>query len=253
MLRRDPHQPSERELTGLADGSLVGHRRARVEALVATSPKLQALVREQRDVLDAIDRAAVCAPRGLRTRVATAPVAVPRRARRIVPAFASAGVVATVAVIVLATIGSGAPTVAQAASLALRPPRAAAPAGNQGALLPRLSAAGLPFPYWKDRFGWRATGVRRDNLSGRSTTTVFYRRARQTIAYTIVSGPALAAPVGARVLVADRIRVTVFRTGRQTVATWLRRDHSCVLSGTGVPGRVLVRLAAFRNHGMIPY
>jgi hypothetical protein len=130
-------------------------------------------VREQRNALDAIDRAAVSAPSGLRTRVARADqVATPRQGRRFVPALASAGVIAAVIAIVLATIESSAPTVAQAASLALRPPTAAAPAGHRGMLLPRLRAAGLPFPYWEDRFGWRATGVRGDRLSGRAATTV---------------------------------------------------------------------------------
>jgi hypothetical protein len=33
----------------------------------------------------------------------------------------------------------------------------------------------------------------------------------------------------------------------------LRRGHTCVLSGVGVPGRVLVRLAAWRGNGTIPY
>src|SRR5579884_303525 len=123
MLRRDPHRPSERELAAFADGSLAGRRRARVEALVADSPDLQALVREQRDALAAIERAAVPAPSGLRARVARADRVVTSRERRpLVPALASAGVIAAVVAIVLATIGSSAPTVAQAASLALRPP-----------------------------------------------------------------------------------------------------------------------------------
>jgi hypothetical protein len=254
MLRRDPHRPSEGELAAFADGSLAGRRRARVAALVADSPPLQALVREQREALAAIDRAAVMAPSGLRARVARAsPVAAPRERRRFVPALASAGVIAAVVAIVLATIGSSAPTVAQAASLALRPPTAAAPAGNRGALLPRLRAAGLPFPYWEDRFGWRATGVRGDRLSGRAARTVFYRRAGRVVGYTIVSGSALATPAGSRVLVRDGTRIELFRASGRTAVTWLRRGHTCVLSGAGVPAGVLIRLAAWRGNGTIPY
>jgi hypothetical protein len=253
MLRRDPHRPSERELAALADGSLAGRRRARVEALVGDSPKLQAVVQEQRDALDAIDRAVVSAPTGLRTRVARADPVVARRARWSVPALASAGVVAVAVAVVLATIGSSTPTVAQAASLALRSPTAAAPAGNRGALLPRLRAAGLPFPYWEDRFGWRAAGVRTDSLSGRSATTVFYRRAGLLVGYTIVAGRALATPAGARVTVRDGTRIELFSVGGRTAVTWPRRGHTCVLSGAGVPGRVLVRLAAWRGDGTIPY
>jgi hypothetical protein len=254
MLRRDPHRPSERELAALADGSLAGRRRARVEALVAGSPTLQAVVREQREVLDAIDRAGLPAPSGLRRRVARAdPATSPRPGRRFAPALASAGVIAAVVAIVIVTIGSGAPTAAQAASLASRPPRAAAPTGNQGAVLPRLRGAGLPFPYWEDRFGWRATGVRTDTLSGRAATTVFYRHAGLLLGYTIISGPALTVPGGAQVIVRDGIRIELFRAGSRTAVTWLRRGHTCVLSGAGAPGRVLVRLAAWRGDGTIPY
>jgi hypothetical protein len=254
MLRRDRHRPSERELAALADGSLAGRRRARLEALVADSPKLQTLVREQRDALDAIDRAALPAPGGLRMRVARAdPATGPRPSRRFVPALASVGVIAVVVAIVIGTVGSGAPTVAQAASLASRPPRAAAPTGNQGAVLPRLRGAGLPFPYWEDRFGWRATGVRRDSLSGRATTTVFYRRAGLLVGYTIISGRALTVPSDAHAIVRDGLRIELFRADGRAAVTWLRRGHTCVLSGAGVPGRVLVRLAAWRGNGTIPY
>lgn len=254
MLRPNPHRPSERELAALADGSLAGRRRARVEALVARSPELEALVREQRVALEAIDRAAVSAPSRLRARVARAgPRAAPGRGRWSVPTLASAGVAAAVVAIVLATVGSGAPTVAQASSLASRPPTGGAPAGNRGALLPGPRAASLLFPYWEDRFGWRATGVRSDSLSGRSATTVFYRHDGLPIAYTIVSGRALAAPASARVIVRDGVRIELFRTGGRTAVTWLRRGHTCVLSGVGVPGPVLVRLAAWRGNGTIPY
>jgi hypothetical protein len=73
------------------------------------------------------------------------------------------------------------------------------------------------------------------------------------VGYTIVSGRALAAPAGARVVVRDGIRIELFRAGGRTAVTWLRRGHACVLSGAGVPGRMLVRLAAWRGNGTIPY
>lgn len=254
MLHHDPDRPSESELAALADGSLSERRRTRVEALVAGSPELQAVVREQRAALDAIHHAAVPAPSRLRARVGRAgPLAAPPRSWGFVPALASAGVIAAVVAVVLATIGSSSPTLAQAASLATRPARSAAPAGNRGALLPRVRAAGLPYPYWEDKFGWRASGVRRDRLSGRSATTVFYSDAGLSVGYTIVSGRALTAPAGSRVTVRDGVRIEVFRMGSRTAVTWLRRGHTCVLSGAGVPGTMLVRLAAWRGSGAIPY
>jgi hypothetical protein len=103
--------------------------------------------------------------------------------------------------------------------------------------------SGLPFPYWEDRFDWRAAGARTDHLAGRVATTVFYRRGAQRVAYTIVSGQPLAAP-------ASHAALSI--AGRQVV-TWLRRGNTCVLSGRGVPVAELVRLAAWRGHGRIPY
>jgi hypothetical protein len=255
MLRRDRNRPSDRDLAALADGSLRGRRREQMETLVAGSPELTAIVREQRDALDAIQHAAVGAPRGLRTRLQRADHAQAARnpTRRLAPALAAAGVLAAVVLVVLTLVGSGTPTVAQAASLALRAPAGVAPAGNRGAVLPRLRAAGLPFPYWEDRFGWKAFGVRHDRLGGRYTTTVFYRRSGRQIGYTIVSGGALAPPSRARVTVRNRVRIQLFAVDGRDAVTWLRHGHTCVLSGAGVPGRVLVRLAAFRSHGAIPY
>lgn len=253
MLRRDLHRPSEGELAALADGSLVGERRAHVEAIVAASPELQATVQEQRRALSAVHAAAIPAPSGLRARVTAAPASAPRSSRRFVPALAAACVVIVALAVVLSTVGSAAPTVAQAAALASRPPTAPAPSVKTGAVLPGLRGAGLPYPYWEDHFGWRATGVRRDRLSGRPATTVFYDREGQRIGYTIVSGRSLAVPGTARVTVSNGTRISVVRVDGRTVATWLRRGHSCVLSGAGVPSGVLVRLAAYRSDGAIPY
>ena len=50
----------------------------------------------------------------------------------------------------------------------------------------------------------------------------------------------------------DGTRLQLFSVGGRTAVTWLRRGHTCVLSGAGVPGRVLLRLAAWRGDGTIP-
>ena len=111
--------------------------------------------------------------------------------------------------------------------------------------LPGPRADGIPFPYWEDRFHWRAIGARTDRLAGRAATTVFYRRGGQTIAYTIVSGQALSAGLHSG--------LGMFSTAKGHVVSWLRRGHTCVLSGRGVPFAALVRLATWRGHGPIPY
>ena len=150
--------------------------------------------------------------------------------------------------------GPAAPTVADAAVLAARAPTALAPAQHgDSATLPRLRGAGLPFPYWEDRFGWKAAGVRRDDLAGRPATTVVYRRAGRRIAYTIVDGAplALGAPAASTVRGTTTLRSLAAR-GRPVV-TWLRRGHTCVLSGDGVPRGALERLAAWTGGGDIPY
>ena len=238
----------ERELTRLADGTLNARSRRRVERVLVTSPELQARLREQRRAVAATRTVAQRerAPIALRLRrPAPAP---PRRARR-TPAFA-AGLAGTAGAVVwsLVALGGGGAglTVAQAATLATRPPvvAVAQPRDDQ-VTLPHLRAAGLPFPYWEDRFHWRATGSRTDLVDGRTLTTVFYRRGDQSIAYTIVSGAALGG--------AARERIVASSTADRQVVSWLRRGHTCVLSGRGVPFAALIRLADWRDHGRIPY
>jgi hypothetical protein len=61
-------------------------------------------------------------------------------------------------------------------------------------------------------------------------TTVFYRRGAHDIAYTIVSGKPLARAPHANGL---------------SAVTWLRRGHTCLLSGRGVTVDALVKLTAW--------
>jgi hypothetical protein len=110
-----------------------------------------------------------------------------------------------------------------------------------------VSGAGLTVPYWEDRFGWKAMGLRRDRLDGRTLTTVFYVRGGHRLAYTIVSGPALPAGLaGAHAAVRAGTRLeTISRAGR-TVVTWRRSGRTCVLSGAGVSAAELVALGSWR-------
>jgi hypothetical protein len=149
--------------------------------------------------------------------------------------------------------GAGDPTVLQAAELAERPARAAAPDPLPGGpvLLDRR-AEGLAFPDWEAKFRWRATGARVDELEGRRATTVFYENPRGArIGYTIVAGPPIAVPDGARPAVREGVRLRSVRRGDRIVVTWLRDGHTCVLSGAGVGRDVLLDLAGWRAKGAI--
>lgn len=245
----------ERDLARLADGTLDPADRERINQRVAGSVELQARLREQRKAVAAARSVAQLerAPFALRMGHGVLAAHAGRRG----PAL-GLGLAGAAGAIVWTFIGLGggqaALTVAQAATIAVRPATTvlAEPSGDN-VTLPRLRAAGLPFPYWEDRFGWHATGVRTDRLDGRTLTTVFYRSGAQRIAYTIVAGAALPSVTGARTAVRAGTLLATSTTGGRDVVTWLRQGHTCVLSGAGVPLGALVKLATWRGHGRIPY
>ncbi|HEY4827885.1 MAG TPA: hypothetical protein VIH85_14010 [Solirubrobacteraceae bacterium] len=236
--RRPRMRPSvlERDLTHLADDTLEPGRRELVERLVASAPELQERLREQRWAVAATRYAAQRERAPLALRMGRRAIGPRRRPVRGTFTLALAGPAAIVATI-LALIAGGEPglTVAQAATLAARPAVSTVAEPPDGsAWLPGLRAEGLPFPYWEDRFGWRATGARTDRIDGRAATTVFYRRGVQRIAYTIVSGHALTSDA----------RPTAITAGGRHIVTWLRRGRTCVLSGQNVAPGALLQLAA---------
>ncbi len=246
----------DRDLARLADGTLDTARRERIADLVAASPELQARLREQ--------RRAVAAARSIARRE-RAPVtlriqhtALLSRKRHRAPALGLglAGVAGAM-VWTLAALGGGQATltVAQAATIAVRPATAAvAEPPEDQVTLPRVQAAGLAFPYWEDRFGWHATGTRTDRVDGRVLMTVFYRRGAERIAYTIVPGEALPPAADAGTTVRGGTVLASSSTGGRPVVTWLRQGHTCVLSGArGVPMSALLALAGWQAHGRIRY
>lgn len=260
MIRNRP-QPTEHDLAALADGSLPAARRVQVERAVAASHELRAIVAAQRRALAAIDEAAgEQAPPALRARLEL--LRGPGRSRagvrprfrvpsfglaRVIPAGAAAAAAVVAALVITLGGGVSAPTVAQASVLATRPAVAPAPGHTEHAFtLAGVKAAGLPYPYWDDSFGFRAVGVRRDNLNGRPATTVFYQRRSQRIAYTIVSGAALRAGAPAHGSVWNGVSVRTLEAHGMRVVTWLRDGHSCVLSGRHVPFAVLISLASWK-------
>ncbi|HUB04902.1 MAG TPA: hypothetical protein VMA76_07525 [Solirubrobacteraceae bacterium] len=273
MRRRRRHSRAlerdlERDLARLADGTIEPGRRDQMERSVAASDELQARLREQRMAVAAVRTlASQRAPATLRMRRrvlarAMGPHASAQRrpwlSRKRSPALGLglAGVLVAVVSVLVALGGSQAGlTVADAATLAVRPATAkVAEPPDDGTTLPHVRGAGLPFPYWEDRFGWVATGVRHDDLDGRLLTTVTYRRDGHDIAYTIVPGASLPPSHGVRTIRRGGLVIGAFTTtGRRLVVIWLRRGHTCVLSGAGVPLGALVKLAAWRGHGTLPY
>jgi hypothetical protein len=248
MIRRK-RQLSERDLTSLADGSIPASRTPRVEREIAASRELQADLAAQRHALAALAEVAEeRAPSALRARLELARDPRPRKSRprrgwAAIPAAAAA-----TAVILLAVGGgpSGAPTVAAAATLASRAP--IHPAGMEYEHTQTLrwpTAGGLSFPDWARRFGFVAVGMRSDRLNGRDATTVFYQRGEDRIAYTIVSGRALAVGTATGVSTWQRTRLWTLSVDRRAVVTWLRDGHSCVLSGKPSLLAQLERLAAW--------
>jgi hypothetical protein len=185
------------------------------------------------------------APASLRERLAEAQPSRPSRARARLgrPRFAlpvvAGGLAAVIAVVaVLAGVGGGggsaAPSVADAAALALARPTAAAPATDAASTQLPAQVGGVAFPNYTYQWpAWKAAGTRHDTLAGRATTTVVYRGPQGDVGYTIVDGKPLAEPDGARTVAAAGVKLKVFKKDGVTVVTWQRGGHTCVLAGRG--------------------
>jgi hypothetical protein len=258
VLGRDRHlRPAaiERDLARLADGTLKPSRRERVERLVESSSELQAQLEEQRLAV-AATRAIVQQERApLSLRLHSRALSQRPRRRRLVLGTGLAGAAGALVWLFAALGGSQATlTVAQAAAVAARPAVVAVAEPPDGSFtLPHLRAAGLPFPYWEDHFDWVASGARTDHVRGRILTTVFYRRGLRQVAYTIVPGRALPTVPGARMIVRSGTVVMSGMSGGERIVTWLRRGHTCVLSGHGVSLAALLKLAVWRGRGRVPF
>jgi anti-sigma factor RsiW len=226
---------SERELAelcALADGTLPEERRAAVEARVASSPELQALLERQRLSLAATRTLAdEPVPASLRAAVAA------RRERPkswLAPRLAAAGALAAVLAVVAAvalTGGPAGPSVAEAAALAARPPSAAAPAPADEPAKLAVDVDGVAFPDFLQAFGWRAVGLRHDQVDGRNATVVYYERDGRRIAYVIVAGSGLDRPSGAQAETRDGVEYQALRVNGRPAVTWRRNGRTCILIG----------------------
>jgi hypothetical protein len=241
------------ELSALADGTLDPARRAEVEARIAASPELSALYERERRVVDALHqaRATERAPAQLRARIeATRPAGTTVARRRIAYVGGLAGALAAVALaLVLLLPGGtpGAPSVSEAAALAVRGPTQAAPDPDPfhpGDML-QQNVGEVYFPNWGRSLGWRAVGSRTDKLGGHQAVTVYYKWRDKQIAYTIVSAPALAHPVAQSTWLHGTELRTQTQDGR-LVVSWYREGDTCVLSARGVTAAELQKLAAWK-------
>jgi hypothetical protein len=191
--------------------------------------------------------------------VAAGSKAATRRAGPLAPLFSwRLGAVVAAAAIAGALVagltggGSSGLNVRQASALALSQATEAAPAQSKtdpDALA--VSVNGVAFPYWEDRFGWRAVGTRTDRVAGRQVTTVFYGNHRgQTIGYAIASGANPPRISGGRVAWRRGVHYWLLNVNGAPAVTWLRDGHLCVVAGRGVDSATLLRLASWTDHGL---
>jgi hypothetical protein len=158
--------------------------------------------------------------------------------------FGMPAVAAAIVALVVALGGAGAPSLAQAAALAVRGPSSApVPAFEPGAPSYLTARVGrLHFPNWASQGGWRTVGVRHDKIGNRAVTTVYYSASGKRIAYSIVSAPALGG-----LHTAGEPYTTIWHRGRVVVA-WEEHNHTCLLSATGVsPTRLWALASAAQN------
>jgi hypothetical protein len=243
---QDTAEPDGRilaKLSALADGTLDPARVAAVRELITRSPELTRRYERERQAVEAMQAVrADRAPAALRFQL-SAPRARRSRSRLIYVGALGSAVAAAVAALVLLLPGGtpGAPSVSEAAALALRGPVMSAPAKHLGSKL-NQDVQGAYFPDWS-RLGWKAVGQRIDRLGARLAVTVYYAWRGKQLAYTILTAPALPWP-GSTTRVIHGIELQKLAAGKRLIITWRRTGHTCVLSGSGISPDELARLAA---------
>jgi len=180
-------------------------------------------------------------------------VGAPARAYGLRPRLTALGAIAAAVIafaIVIGTSGSS-PTLSvhDAAPSTLRaatsgpPPESASHHAELAA-----SVDGVTFPYWGAHFNWRATGKRTDTIDGRQVTTVFYVGSQgRRVGYAIVGGSARTQLSGGVVSRHDGVPYRLLTVHGVPVVAWMREGHLCVVSGRGVGGATLLRLASWEE------
>jgi anti-sigma factor RsiW len=253
-------EADEAALAAYADGRLGPADRAELEARLEREPALAAALERQRAGLTAITTAAesVSAPLALRSRIEAMQRdgATPRRRRRArgwgwLPGAALA--TAALAAVAIVIAFSGGPATSEVLAAATRPALAAVQLDPGQPRLLQDQVDDVRFPNYEGKFGWEAVGTRTDEIGGRPTRTVFYRKEGRRIAYTIVGGDQLAWPPGADKAEREGTKLRTFKDGDRTVVTWRRKGRTCVLSATNVPADQLLELAAWKGQGAVDF
>jgi hypothetical protein len=166
------------------------------------------------------------------------------------PRLAAVGAIAAALIALAVAVGlsggSSTLSVRDAAALTTRPATHPAPA-ERSSDRAELAADvdGVYFPYWSGHFGWRSTGMRTDTVVGHSVTTTFYASRHRRVGYAIVAGSAPSQGSGGVVSQHDGTSYRLLTYNGAPVVTWLREGHLCVVSGRGVDGATLLRLASW--------
>ena len=206
--------------------------------------------------------AGVRAPQRVHARVEAERAARRRSHPLRIPGVAVAGAAGVLALAVAGVLAIGllggeatrleGPSLAQAATLALRANNGPAPEEDEiNPIQVRAGIDGLRFPYWDDAFGLDAVAMRHDRLGVRRAMTVEYRGKGERVGYTIVAGAPLRLPSGVRHVRRDRLALTVHRAHGATIVTWRRAGHTCVLASRNAGARRLLELAAWTGGGAV--
>ncbi len=180
-----------------------------------------------------------------------APALQRRRATPVRLGFAGALALAAVAVVLVVSLSGGgsALTLHTTVALTMRPATMPAPTPDpRHATELAADVEGVAFPYWEDRFGWRATGARTDRVDGRAVTTVFYARGHQWVGYAIVAGAPAPSVSGGLVRERAGTSYRFLDEAAASVVAWLRDGRLCVVAGHGVDDATLMALASWDQH-----
>ena len=160
---------------------------------------------------------------------------------------------AALAAVAIVIAFSGGPATSEVLAAATRPAVAAVQLDPGQPRLLQDQIDDVRFPNYEGKFGWEAVGTRTDEIGGRETRTVFYRKEGRRIAYTIVAGDALKWPDGASKTDVEGTVVRALELEGREVVTWKRGGHTCVLSSKDVPRAELLALAGWKAKGAVEF